>query len=51
MIGQMKFKLCSITFRLMELNAFGASIKRAASVSSFAKISRFACMAAYSPAF
>ena len=32
MIGQMKFKLYSITFRLMELNAFSASVKRIGSV-------------------
>ena len=49
MIGQRKFKLCSITFRLMELNAFLASIKRAASVSSFANISHIVYMGVLAP--
>ena len=50
MIGQMKFKLCSITFRLMELDAFSVSIERTVSVSSFAKILHIAWMAPSAPA-
>ena len=46
MIRQMKFILSSITFQLIELNAFSASIKGAASVSPFEKISPIACMVA-----